>query len=58
MYVHDVAHCGEKKCPLYEKCYRGFLDRSIKKTEWQYATYFRPEKTGKECEYFLDLKNY
>ena len=57
-YCHDYAHCGKKDCELYEKCYRGFLDREIKNTDFRYATYFRPKKGGKDCKYFLDIKDW
>lgn len=57
-YNHDVSHCHQTQCELYEKCYRGFLDRELKNSGWTMAWYFKPEKTGKDCEYFLNKDNY
>lgn len=57
-YCHDYAHCAKRDCEFYEKCYRGFLDREIKYSGFRYATYFMPEKGGKGCEYFMDIKDW
>ena len=57
-YCHDYAHCGKKECPLYEKCYRGFLDREIKNTGYEYATYFEPKEVGDKCEYFMEIEGW
>ena len=57
-YNHDIAHCHKTDCTLYEMCYRGWLDRNANEHEFIYSTYFMPDKTGKDCEYFLNANNY
>lgn len=57
-YSHDYSHCSQTDCPLFEKCYRGFLHRNIKNSGWTTASYIRPQNTGEDCDYFLDMNNY
>ena len=57
-YSHDITHCGVTKCEMYSKCYRAWLNEHILEHGWTTAWYFRPEVIGKECEYYLDIKNY
>lgn len=57
-YSHDITHCGIKECKKYSKCYRAWLNEHLLEHGWTTAWYFRPEVIGKECEYYLDIKNY
>ena len=49
--MRDIAKCDGTKCSLAAKCLR-----YTKPSEEYYQVYVRPEKTGKDCEYFIPNK--
>ena len=58
MYASDYAHCPVEDCALRERCYRYFLHTEAKVRKDPYACYFKPERIGKDCEYFVNKDNY
>lgn len=58
MYSHDIAHCSNKECKLYDRCYRAWLAENMLSHGWETGWFVKPDKTGKECGYFLDVKDY
>ena len=60
-YCHDYMHCSQDRCPLKDKCYRYWLGKEIKNTDFQYASYYYPapdEELGDKCEYYMDIKGW
>ena len=57
-YNHDMLHCSQEQCEKKYQCYRYWLGQEIKKMDYQYASFYQPDKpvTG-GCVYFIN-KNY
>lgn len=59
-YTQDVTHCDAADCPLYDKCYRGWLNEEIRKLGesrfYMCAAYFMNKSYGKRgCKHFIDI---
>ena len=59
-YFHDMTHCSQDKCPKKEQYYRFFLGQNFKNHDYQYASFYMPDKDKdlSECEYFINKKEY
>lgn len=63
-YHHDLLHCFQEQCKLKDQCYRFWLGKEIRNTDFQYAYFYSPnlmppkEEELDNCEYFIDLKDY
>ena len=58
LYTHDVTHCNVKECEMYGKCYRAWLNENMLGHGWTNAWYLKPETIGKDCKYYLDIKDF
>ena len=58
MYQHDMEHCANKKCKLYDRCYRGWLAENMLAYGWETGWFFQPDKDGEKCERFCDVNDY
>lgn len=53
-YQHDMMHCTQDQCKLKDQCYRYWLGKEIKNTDFQYASFYRPEIPVTDgCSYFV-----
>ena len=53
-YNHDMMHCSQEQCKKKDQCYRYWLGKNFKEHDFQYASFFYPEKPVNEgCEYFI-----
>lgn len=50
----DISKCANIDCPLKESCYRY---KAKVTTIWQSYTLFEPNKDGKTCNHFIEIKN-
>ena len=58
-YNHDMMHCSQDSCKMKDQCYRYWLGKEMKNTDFQYASFYYPEKPVTErCENFISIKNY
>ena len=57
-YQHDMMHCSQANCQLYDNCYRAWLGKNIRNYGWTTAFYYRGKAVGNDCEFFLDIKDY
>ena len=54
-YQHDMLHCSQDSCKKKDQCYRYWLGQEIKNTDYQYASFFYPEKPVIDgCTYFVN----
>ena len=53
-YNRDMMHCHQEQCRKKDQCYRYWLGQEIKNTDYQYATFYNPEKPVTDgCTYFV-----
>ena len=48
----DISMCGGENCELKDKCYR-YLAKASKYRQ----AYIAPEKRGKDCKHFWEVKS-
>ena len=54
IYNHDMMHCSQEQCQKKDQCYRYWLGQELKNTDFQYASFYYPEKPVTEgCVYFI-----
>ena len=55
IYQNDMMLCAQDQCKLKDQCYRYWLGLEIKNHDFQYATFFHPEKEVTDgCSYFIN----
>lgn len=54
-YQQNMMHCSQEQCKKKDQCYRYWLGKEIKIIDYQYASFFHPEKPVTEgCSYFIN----
>ena len=58
-YFHDMMHCSQNTCKKKDKCYRYWLGKELKNTDYRYASFYYPEEAVTDgCEHFLNIKEW
>lgn len=54
-YQNDMMHCAQDQCKKKDQCYRYWLGQEIKNTDFQYASFYNPEKSVTDgCKYYIN----